>query len=332
MNKNKITLYFAAGILLLAVTLILSLLLGSTDISIAKALSALADGNTDDGNLRIFLYVRIPRITAAVFAGVALSVSGVLIQAVLANPMASPNIIGVNAGAGFAVILASSLLPNMLAFIPLAAFLGAVITCLLIFVIAKKTCSGRMTIILVGIAVTSILNAAISAVKTVFPNSVYNFTTFSVGGLGAVNISVLRIAVPVIVFFLLLVLFLSKDMDILCLGEETAFGLGMRVSLYRFIFLISASALAGCAVSFAGLLGFVGLVVPHIARRFVGTGHRLLVPLSAILGAEFVLLSDLFCRIIFRPYEIPVGILLSFVGGIFFIFLILMQRKGKHYD
>ena len=206
MNKNKITLYFAVGILLLAVTLILSLLLGSTDISIAKALSALADGNTDDGNLRIFLYVRIPRITAAVFAGVALSVSGVLIQAVLANPMASPNIIGVNAGAGFAVILASSLLPNMLAFIPLAAFLGAVITCLLIFIIAKKTYSGRMTIILVGIAITSILNAAISAVKTVFPNSVYNFTAFSVGGLGAVNMSVLRVAVPVIIFFLLLAL------------------------------------------------------------------------------------------------------------------------------
>jgi len=332
MKRIKTVHFFISGILILSLTVILGLLIGSTDINPEKVLSAILSGDKDSGDLRIFLYIRLPRVIAAVFSGAALAVSGVLIQAVLNNPMASPNIIGVNAGAGFAVILISSVSSSMLPFIPAAAFFGAMITCILIFSVAQKTGASRMTITLVGIAVTSILNAAISAVKTVFPNSIYNYTSFSVGGLGAVNIRVLKIAVPVIIVCIAIVMFLSKDVDILCLGEKTAMAFGMNVGLYRFVLLVLASALAGCAVSFAGLLGFVGLVIPHIVRHFIGNKHSVLLPLCCILGAEFVLICDLFCRIVFRPYEIPVGILLSFIGGIFFIFLIMFYRKGRMYD
>ncbi len=332
MIKSRSIVLFSVGVVILFISFVICMTFGSTDADFTDAVKALLLGEHENGNLRIFLYVRFPRCLGAIFAGLALAVSGVLIQAVLNNPMASPNIIGVNSGAGFAVILVAAMFPNMLSLIPFAAFFGALIACIVIFMISKRTGAGKVTITLVGIAVTSILNAAINAVKTVFPNSVYNLTTFSVGGLAGVNFALLGYVIPSIIFCFALAIILSRNIDILSLGEDTASNLGMNVSFQRFLLLILASALAGCAVSFAGLIGFVGLVVPHIVRRFVGNKHIFLIPLSAIFGAEFVLLCDMFCRVIFRPYEIPVGIMLSLIGGIFFIFLILMHRKGSIYD
>lgn len=332
MKKSNILYLYAFGVILLFITFVICITFGAFDLNFDIAIRSLISGNITNSDLRILLYVRIPRCLGAVLAGLSLAVSGVLIQAVLNNPMAAPNIIGVNSGAGLAVIVTVSVFPNMLSFVPLAAFCGALLSCILIFLIAQRTCADRITITLVGIAVTSILNAAINAVKTVFPNSVYNLSSFSVGGLGGVNTKILACVFPIIIVCLILSVMLSRNIDLLCLGEGTASNLGMNVPLQRMLLLILASALAGCAVSFAGLIGFVGLVVPHIIRSFVGNKHCVLIPLSAIFGAEFVLLSDLFCRTAFRPYEIPVGIVLSFIGGIFFICLILIRRKGRMYD
>ena len=331
-NKGKITVLFLASIVLVVLTFIACMTFGATDMDIGNAVKALMSGDFENVDFRIFFFVRFPRCIGAVLSGLSLAVSGVLIQAVLNNPMASPNIIGVNSGAGFAVILTVSLYPDFLALIPFSAFLGAFIACLLIFFIARHTAAGIVTITLVGIAVTSILNAAINALKTIFPESVYNFTSFSVGGLAGVNFAVLRYVAPVIILCFVLSVLISRNTDILCLGEQTASANGMNVAGQRFLHLILASALAGCAVSFAGLLGFVGLVVPHIVRVFTGNRHILLIPLAGIFGAEFVLICDLFCRFVFRPYEVPVGIILSFIGGAFFIFLILTRRKGRIYD
>ncbi len=331
-NKRNVSVLYITGVVILIISYFVCVFLGSTNVDFESAFNALFYGDFQNSDLRIILFVRLPRCLGAVFSGMSLAVSGVLIQAVLNNPMASPNIIGVNSGAGFASIAIVSLFPDFLMLVPVFAFLGALITSILIYILARICGAGKITITLVGIAITSVLNAIINAFKSFFPDSIYNFTSFSVGGLGGININILGYALPIIIVCFIVSIILSRNVDILSLGEDTAYHLGMNVNMQRFILLIVASALAGSAVSFAGLIGFVGLVVPHIIRIFVGNKHIVLIPLSAIYGAVFVLLCDLFCRIAFKPYEIPVGIILSIFGGIFFIFLIISHRKGTLYD
>lgn len=326
-SAHKKFIFFLTLAVVFALCLAASVLLGSTETSLKEALRALYDGDKSSAAYRIIFYVRLPRTLGAVLSGSALAVAGVIIQAVLNNSMAAPNIIGVNAGAGLALIILVAVFPLAVPFMPAAAFFGAMGACLIIYAIASRTGAGRMTITLVGIAVSSILTAGINTVKTVFPDSIYNANTFLIGGLTGLDYSRLSPAWLVIFIGIVISILISRDIDILGLGDETASGLGMNVSRMRFVLLILSSALASSAVSFAGLLGFVGLVVPHMARRFVGGSHRFLIPASALGGAALVLFCDLLCRVLFAPYEVPVGIILSFIGGPFFIVQILTQRR-----
>lgn len=328
---NKKNNLFVWLILVFIISFFSALALGSAHVSIKEAVLAVLKSDIQNTDLRIIFYVRLPRVLGAVLAGSALAVSGVVIQAVLNNAMASPNIIGVNAGAGLTAVLAFSLFPSYLYIVPAASFFGALGASLLIFFIASKTGASRMTVTLVGIAVSSILNAAISVVKTIFPDSVYNMTSFSVGGLAGITYENIYYVLPAIIISIVILCFLAYDIDILNLGEETAQSLGMNIRLMRFGLLILASILAGSAVSFAGLISFVGLVVPHIMRKIAGNNHKILIPASALGGAILVLVCDLIGRTLFAPYEIPVGIILSFIGGPFFIALIL-KRGRKIYD
>lgn len=331
-RKNEYLL-FGGFIGVFLISLLLAIFFGSTKTSVIQAISALFSGDFESTAFRIIFYVRMPRVAAAVLAGSALAVSGVIIQAVLNNVMAAPNIIGVNSGAGLTAILLIAVMPSAIRFLPLAAFVGAMAASLCIYVISSLTGAGKITITLVGIAVSNILTAGISTVKTLFPDSIYDSNTFMVGGVSGMEYGKLSPAWWMIVCTIAAACMLSKHIDILSLGATSAQSLGINVGRMRFLMLLVASLLAGCAVSFAGLLGFVGLVVPHIARKFVGNKHGLLIPLSAIGGAALVLICDLIGRVIFAPYEIPVGIILSFVGGPFFIVLIAMRRKGgKEYD
>ncbi len=308
---------------------VLSLLFGSTEMSLLHAICAILDGNVSDADYRILLYIRLPRAIASLAAGSALAVSGALIQAVLQNPMAAPNIIGVNSGAGLAATLTIAVFPSALSFLPLSAFFGALAACLLIYAISAKTSASKLTITLVGIAVGSVLNAGINTVKVIFPDSVYDTDIFMIGGFSGVTYEKLLPACVVIAAALIVSFCMAKNIDILGLGGKTAQSLGMNVALVRFLLLVLASALAGAAVSFAGLLGFVGLLVPHIMRKFVGNRHRELLFASALCGGCLVLLCDLLSRVIFAPYELPVGILLSLVGGCFFICLVLFGKRGE---
>ncbi len=329
--KNRIAIFVTlTG--LLAIFFLLSCLFGSTDASLGDGISALVKGDINSPEYRIIFYIRLPRAIASVLAGAALAVAGVLIQAVLNNPMAAPNIIGVNSGAGLAAALTIAVFPSALDLLPITAFLGALAACLLIYAISVKSGAGRLTVTLVGIAVGSVLNAGINTVKVMFPDSVYDADVFMIGGFSGITYDKLTPACYIIAVCIVLAIFSAKDTDVLCLGETTAASLGVNIRLLRFLLLVIASALAGAAVSFAGLLGFVGLLVPHIMRRFVGNKHTLLIPASAMLGAALVLACDLFSRTVAAPYEIPVGIVLSFVGGIFFICLVLFGKRGVGYD
>ena len=327
-SPGELSRFFVCLCLLFALSFVLAVLFGSTRTGLIEALTS----GRDSAAYRIFAFVRLPRVFAAVLAGSALAVSGAMIQAVLNNAMAAPNIIGVNSGAGLAVSLLVAISPSAVSCLPYAAFLGALAACLCIYAIAARTGASRLTITLVGVTISSILTAGINAVKTVFPDSLYNSSAFMVGGISGVSLARLSPACWLIAGGILCAWALAKDIDVLNLGEEMAGSLGMNVTSMRFLLLLLASVLAGSAVSFAGLLGFVGLLVPHICRRFVGSYHRRLIPACALGGASLVLLCDLAARLLFAPYELPVGIILSLVGGPFFLALILVQRKSKIYD
>lgn len=318
--------------LMLLISVWLSLCFGSVNISLSEAIEAAIQRDWGNTSLRIMLYARLPRVLGAMLSGSALAVAGVLIQAVLNNPMAAPNIIGVNAGGGLVAILMIALFPSAITWMPLGAFLGAMGACLCIYAIAVRIGGGRNSITLVGIAISSILTAGINVIKTVFPDTIYNANTFLVGGLQGLSFERLSPAWMIILAGLFFSLILARDIDVLSLGADVAASLGMQVGMMRLLLLALASALAGSAVSFAGLLGFVGLLVPHMARRLVGCNHRRLIPVAATGGGVLVLMCDLLCRVLFAPYEIPVGILLSFIGGPFFILLILLQRKTEVHD
>lgn len=318
----------ACLLVLTGIMAVLSLCLGSTFLSptlVPQALLGQLDGT--EGN--IVQLVRLPRTCACLLAGSSLAVSGAVIQSVLNNPLAAPNIIGVNSGAGLMVVLWSAFAPQAVSLTPLAAFLGALSGALLVLFIAERTGASRITLMLAGVAVSSIFSAGIDTVVTLLPDTILGYTDFRIGGLR--NLSMDRIAPA---FWVVLPVFgallsLSGEMDILSLGRETAHSLGLPVKFMRLVLLALAAALTGAAVSFAGLLGFVGLIVPHIMRRLVGEDSLPLLLSCALGGAVLLTGCDLLSRVLFAPYEIPVGIVLSMAGGPFFIWLLLRQRGGR---
>lgn len=317
---------------LLALTLaaaLLSLVLGAVNVPLSEVLSALFSGGDGTAGARIVLYARLPRVLGCILAGSALAVSGAVIQSVLANPLAAPSTIGVNSGAGLAAALCCAVAPGMQALVPVAAFAGALLSALLVLFIAERTGASRLTLVLAGVAVSNVLAAAVDAVVTFFPDALNGYSDFRIGSLA--NLSLERLGAPaaVIILALAAAFSLTNELDVLSLGRETARSLGLNAGRARILLLAVAAALAGAAVSFAGLLGFIGLIVPHMLRRFTGDESASLLPACALGGASLLLICDLGSRTLFSPYELPVGIVLSFAGGPFFIFLLLRQRKGR---
>ena len=279
----------------------------------------------------IFRFVRLPRTLGCILAGAALAVSGAVIQGVLSNRLASPSIIGVNAGAGLAVTVCCACGALSGWAIAGSAFLGALTAVLLIVFTAEKAGASRTTVILGGVAVNAFLNALSEALSTLIPEVGMLAAEFRVGGFGSVSFARLLPAGALILPALLVVFSLHNELDVLALGEETAQGLGMNVHSTRTLLLVLSALLAGAAVSFAGLLGFVGLIVPHALRRLVGNESRFLLPMCALGGAAFVTVCDTAARMVFAPFELPVGILLSVLGGPFFLGLLLKRKGGRTY-
>lgn len=323
-NKKTVTVFTVLAVLFVFLSM-LSILFGSTTIDLLSMLKG-----DNDKAYRIIMHIRLPRTVGAILSGCALAVSGVLIQAVLNNPIASPNIIGVNSGAGLAAVLLITAFPTLISYIPVAAFLGALTSCFIIYLFSLKSGADKITIALVGIAVSSILSAGINLVKILFPDSVFDADLFLIGGLSGVTLKKLILPAILIYFAVLISVILSRATDIITLGDETAQTLGINTKVFKFALLVIASVLSGSAVSFAGVIGFVGLLVPHIARKFVGTKHRLLIPAVSLMGSCLVLICDLFGRLIAAPYEVSVGIILAFLGGPFFIALIFSKRKNRY--
>lgn len=315
--------------LLLLASFTLSILFGSVKVRFLDILSSLISLDSGSTSHTLIITVRLPRAFGALLAGMGLSVSGIILQSVMNNALAGPSTIGVNSGSGFFLMLVMLLFPQNGALLPLGAFAGAFLASLTVFLLAYLADSSRTTIVLAGITISSFLNAGINMIKILDTELSVNLTSFMAGSLSGLTITRLLLPGTCILAALLLSMCLCRALNILNLGEDIAKSLGLNVPLIRFFLLMLASLLAGCVVSFGGLISFVGLVVPHICRRLFGNDARLLIPCGALLGGSLVLICDLIGRVLFRPFELPVGILTSLIGGPFFLYLLLKKKGGR---
>lgn len=328
-KTNRIRILYLSGFLFLGISAAAGIMLGSTKLSFSEILQAFTEGFNSSPGARIFAFVRLPRTIASLICGAALAVSGAVIQAVLANRLASPSIIGVNAGAGLAVTLCTALGIYGGWRLSVFSFLGAFAAVMLVSLSARKWGASRGTVILIGVAMNSLLGAVSDTIITFDPDAGVMSNDFKIGEFSAVTYQKLIPSIPIILITVAVLLTLNNELDVFTLGEDNAKGLGMNTSLMRTLFLLLAALLAGCAVSLAGLLSFVGLIVPHAVRRIAGSKSSHLLGLCALFGAAFVCLCDTVARTAFAPYEIPVGIIMAFLGAPFFVF-ILIKGKGGH--
>ncbi len=310
------------GIALIALCL-LSMRYGSVHLDLPSFFSAIFKKEGFETQSVIIYTLRLPRICAGVLAGVGLGVSGVLLQSVTDNRMASPGLIGVNSGAGFAVILALSLPMIPVSLIPLISFAGAFLATLAIIAIAGRMGMTKNTVVLSGIAFSAILSAGISLLSLLDTDVLVGYNSFSVGSLAGVESTELILPAILITISLITAIFAASKINLLALGAPIASSLGVDVRGLRILCMLLASALAGAAVSVVGLLGFVGLMSPHIARALVGADARRLIPCTALVGADLVLAADLCGRVLFAPGELPVGVLMALLGAPFFLFILL---------
>jgi iron complex transport system permease protein len=327
MKRNDYPLLLIGSIVVCLIVALVSLMLGVIHFTPGELFRYLFS-ETDAPEANILFYARLPRTLAALLSGAALALAGGVLQNVLANQLASPNVIGVNAGAGFGVTLcyAFGFVSGwaMSAF----AFFGSLLSVICISLFAKSISASKSTVILGGIALNSILNALSESVAVLDPDVAMLKSEFRVGGFSSVSYTRLLPAACMIFLAMLLLFTLFHELDVVSLGDETAVGLGLSAKKYRALFLILAALLAGAAVSFAGLLGFVGLLVPHFVRKLTGNESKKFLPMTAVTGAGFVCLCDTITRVIFAPYELPVGIPMAILGAPCFVVL-LMQTKGR---
>ena len=318
--------------IMLLLSVVASCSLGASGIPLQELVHAVLSGDLASPAARIFWFVRLPRILAAILAGAALSTSGLLLQSVLRNPLAAPGVIGINSGAGLSVLVCMVLFPRAVQVAPFAAFCGACISAFAVYLLARMTGASRSTIVLAGVAVNSILGACMDAIVTLVPDAVVSRSAFSIGGFANTTMLQLRFAAPLIAAALIAALLLRRELGIMALGDDVAHSLGLKVDRFRAVFLVASAMLAGAAVSFAGLIGFVGLISPHMSRMICKSDSHLQIPITIAFGASLCLICDLIARTAFAPYELPVGIVLSFLGAPFFLYLLLIRKKRSRHD
>ncbi len=317
----KRVLILASLFILCIAGFLFSLKLGSLKITPAQIFDAIFRAS-EGPHYQIIYNIRLPRTLVAACVGLCLSLSGCLLQGIMRNPLAAPHIIGISAGAGLAGVVILILYPGIYYLLPPVAFTGALITAIMVYLIAWRQGIRPSRLILAGVAVSSFLGAMITGLMIFFPDRVHSVLGFMVGGLSARTWKHLDIIFPYTLSGFLLVNISARRLNILMLGDETAGSLGINVERTRMFFIALAALLAGSAVSVAGLLGFVGLIVPHIARLIIGSDYRFLLPAAALMGAALVMICDTISRVVLDPVEVPVGIIMALLGAPFFLYLL----------
>ncbi len=282
----------------------------------------------------IIWQIRLPRVLGAAIVGAGLAGAGVVFQGLLRNSMADPYLLGTSGGAALAATIAF-LIPFSLGFatfgfVPLAAFVGALLAVLVVYRIARVGMHTPITtLLLAGFAVSSMLAAIMSALMLLSRGTLERVVLWTLGGVSASGWNMLLAVTPLIALGSALAFWLSNDLDAFLLGEEQAASLGVNVERKKFFLLAVGALMTGAAVALSGLVGFVGLIVPHVTRILLGPGHRLLLPASLLCGAIFLVIADLIARTVIAPQEIPLGVVTALIGAPFFI--ILLRRTKKEY-
>ncbi|WP_319758518.1 iron ABC transporter permease [uncultured Sphaerochaeta sp.] len=308
-----------------------SLCKGAIALSLGQLLSGLTSSLSSGGSLSMIMHLRMVRIASALLCGSALSLSGSLLQQTLNNPMAGPSILGINASAALSVLLGMLLFPSLTELLPLFSSIGALVGSLMVFSLAAMYRFSRLTLILSGIALSTVLGAISDALLTIFPDLATVKIDFLVGSFAHITPTQLSMLSPIIVMTMFNACLMGRPLTMLSLGDECATSLGLRVNRVRLLLLSLSAVLSALAISLCGLVGFLGLLVPHIARRMIPPHEVLHLPFTALLGGCIALFADTTARLIFAPYELPVGIVLSALGGPSFLAVLIRHRRGDRY-
>ncbi|MCX5777085.1 MAG: iron ABC transporter permease [Candidatus Firestonebacteria bacterium] len=338
--KSKFKTYILLGVLLLIASVFLGIFIGGVSIPPKDAVMIMLSKTpflsehfplTSGDNISDILFkVRIPRVLLALLVGAALSVAGAVFQGLLKNPLADPYLLGVSSGAalGAAIIILSSL-PFFffgVPVVPFAAFMGALLSMFLVYALART--KGKIslhTLLLSGVIINFSFSALIMLFITLSNKGLTEVMVWMMGSLNNTNYDLLPYIAPAALILMFIIYMFSNDLNIIAVGEETAVYLGVKTEKVKQLLFVLTSMLTALAVSVSGLIGFVGLIIPHIARMIVGPDHRILIPFSALCGGIFLILSDTLCRSVIAPSEIPTGVVTAILGGPFFLYL--LKRK-----
>lgn len=331
-NDKKFKVLVVTSIVLILLAIIMSINAGFLKIPLNEVFATLFGNGTDKNELTIFEF-RLPRIIMAVLVGMGIAVSGAILQGISQNPLADPGILGINAGAGFAVVVymfffqGTTFFTGWLAIfiMPIVALLGAFLAAFLIYVISWK--NGSVTpvrLLLVGIGI----NAAFGAGLIIFqmkmePINFMKAIVWLSGSIWGTNWTFVWTLLLWLIVLIPITIYKARVLDVLKLGDAVAIAVGANIEKERRLLLLVSVALAGACVSVGGGITFLGLIAPHIARQLVGARHAKLIPLSALLGALLLLLADTLGRVVFAPMELPVGIVVSILGAPYFIYLLI---------
>ncbi|MBW1997368.1 MAG: iron ABC transporter permease [Deltaproteobacteria bacterium] len=331
LNPRRVVTVSLSMFLLLLVTMGASLVLGTAEVGIDKVLGILSGSlKSDDPATLILLKVRLPRIILAGLVGFSLSMGGTVFQAILRNPLADPFILGISSGAAFGAVTGIVLGLSFALGVPLMSFAGALVTVYLVMVLgSRKVGMESPTILLTGVIINAFFTAIIMFfVSTAFDSRLHTMLFWLYGDLSQSRYGPFAIIGPALVLASIVLYGYSKELNLITAGDETALQLGVDVERAKRICLVVVSLLIGLVVSFSGLIGFVGLIIPHMGRMVFGSDHRLLIPVSAFGGAIFLIVADTLARTLVSPGELPVGVITAFAGAPFFIYLLKKRGSG----
>ena len=334
--SEKSNLLLVILVLLLFCIMILSSTLGAADVSFIDALkiiTGLPSSNISDTHRIIVLKIRMPRIFLAALVGIGLSIVGGTFQGLFKNPLADPYVLGISSGAGLGATLAiifsfeGALLG--FAFNSFCAFVGAILTALLVFAIAKvgnKLSVSNM--LLAGMSVSFLMSSIISILMILNRNQIEKIMFWLMGSVSTANWTQVLMAAVVILSALVVIMFFSRELNIMSLGEENALTLGVEAEKVKLILLIVSSIVVASCVSISGIIGFVGLIIPNMVRILTGPDYKKLLPFSAVFGGMFLVFCDTMSRVLMPPMELPIGAVTALFGSPFFLYLIVKNKRN----
>ncbi|PXW87211.1 iron complex transport system permease protein [Streptohalobacillus salinus] len=326
-QTKRFSLTFMISLLLLFVMFTFAMIFGAADIAVKDVLSSLFTTETSD-QILIIREIRLPREVAAVFVGAALGVAGAMMQGMTRNPLADPGLLGLSAGAYAALAITSAIFPFLNYYmVMITSFVGAAVGGALVFGLGavKRTQLSPVRMVLAGAAISTFLYAIAEGIGLYFKQT-KDMAMWTAGGLSGTTWSQLEIVIPFTLIGIIGAILLSSRLTILSLSEEVAVGLGQNIKQTRIFLFLFIIILTGSAVALIGNMTFIGLMIPHIVRRFVGMDYRFIIPVSASFGAIFMVFADTVARLIYAPYETPVVAIVSIFGLPFFLWVVKIKR------